>query len=107
MTSEITPVRPNIHTEISFGEKKPDEDSQIERLDNVESGKPRDLSIEAAAAAELAEQSMTFREAVRDYRKAILWSMAISLCIIMEGVDTAFPVSGTRRLGSNNNQEIS
>lgn len=52
---------------------------------------------EGAIAAESAEQQMTFKEAIRDYPAAVFWSFAISLCIIMEGYDTALPVSGVRR----------
>jgi hypothetical protein len=48
---------------------------------------------QAAMNAEVAEQSMTIREALRDYKSAVFWSWAISLCIIMEGYDTALPVS--------------
>lgn len=47
---------------------------------------------QAAMNAEVAEQSMTIREALRDYKSAVFWSWAISLCIIMEGYDTALPV---------------
>lgn len=34
------------------------------------------------------EKSMSVREAMRKHRKAILWSLTISLCVIMEGYDT-------------------
>lgn len=34
------------------------------------------------------EKTMTIREAIRRYKKAIFWSVAISLCVIMEGYDT-------------------
>lgn len=34
------------------------------------------------------EKSMTIREALKYYKKAIFWSLAISLCVIMEGYDT-------------------
>lgn len=52
----------------------------------------RDLTRDGAIAAEAAEQTMTFTEAFRDYKAAVFWSLAISLCIIMEGYDTALPV---------------
>lgn len=61
-------------------------------IEQVEIEKAADISLEGAIAAELGEQSMTFREAIRDYRAAVFWSFAISLCIIMEGYDTALPV---------------
>ena len=58
----------------------------VEKSDNV-------ISLEGAILAEEAEQAMGFKEAFRDYRSAVLWSFGISLCIIMEGYDTALPVS--------------
>jgi hypothetical protein len=41
-----------------------------------------------AMLAEHAEQSMTLFESLKVYRSAILWSMAISLVIVMDGYDT-------------------
>jgi SP family general alpha glucoside:H+ symporter-like MFS transporter len=38
-----------------------------------------------AKAAFQAEQSMTVRQAMRLYKKAILFSMAMSLAVVMEG----------------------
>jgi SP family general alpha glucoside:H+ symporter-like MFS transporter len=38
---------------------------------------------------------MTFKQAIREYPAAVFWSWAISLTIIMEGYDTALPVSPT------------
>ena len=34
------------------------------------------------------EKEMTIREALKVYRKAVLWSLVISTCVIMEGYDT-------------------
>jgi hypothetical protein len=78
-------------------EKKLDADLHLETLGDVEGNKRyvELTSTDGAIAAELAEQSMTFREAFRDYRSAVLWSLGISLCIIMEGYDTALPVGST------------
>lgn len=91
--SEITPARPTLQANDSIVEDKK-YDLQVESLDHAEGGNRTDAltSLEGAAAAELAEQSMTFREAIRDYPAAVFWSFAISLCIIMEGYDTALPV---------------
>lgn len=50
------------------------------------------FNIEGAMIAEATEAQMTFKEAIRDYPSAVFWSFAISLCIIMEGYDTALPV---------------
>lgn len=46
-----------------------------------------ELSADARAAAQL-ERKMTFREGVKLYPKAIFFSFAISLAVIMEGYDT-------------------
>lgn len=42
----------------------------------------------AAEATNEDEKSMTTWEAVKIYKKAILWSLVISTCVIMEGYDT-------------------
>lgn len=34
------------------------------------------------------EKTMSIRQAMKHYKKAILWSLTISLCVIMEGYDT-------------------
>lgn len=47
----------------------------------------RALSV-AAAQNDEDEKAMTTREAIRVYKKAILWSLVISTCVIMEGYDT-------------------
>lgn len=49
---------------------------------------PRDLARDDAIQGEQAEQSMTLKESLRTYKRAILWSMAISLVIVMDGYDT-------------------
>jgi hypothetical protein len=93
-------------TEISLARDTPVRDSDLdEKFDNpsqLEHGydgkAAKDLTDrEGAIAAEYAEQQMTVKEAIRDYPAAIFWSFAISLCIIMEGYDTALPVSGMER----------
>lgn len=67
------------HVELGFSNDEED----VARISNKE----------GAIVAEQAEQQMTFREAIRDYKSAVFWSFGISLCIIMEGYDTALPVS--------------
>lgn len=44
-------------------------------------------SIQEAQAASAAEHSTTLREALKENWKAVLWSAAISLTIVMEGYD--------------------
>jgi hypothetical protein len=73
-------------------ETKHEDPSKLEQTysENVEGGTnmARLTDLEGAVNA----------EAIRDYPNAVFWSFAISLCIIMEGYDTALPVSGLRRL---------
>lgn len=73
-------------------EKKTD-DVDAHHLDRIESGAVKYDDKQGAINAELAEQSMTFKQAIREYPAAVFWSWAISLTIIMEGYDTALPVS--------------
>ena len=47
----------------------------------------RALSVVAAQNTE-DEKAMSTREALKVYKKAVLWSLAISTCVIMEGYDT-------------------
>lgn len=47
----------------------------------------RRLSVVAQDVA-FEEKDMTIRQALRVYRKAILWCLAISCVVIMEGYDT-------------------
>jgi hypothetical protein len=42
-----------------------------------------------AQAASTAEHNTTFRQAMRENYKAVLWSAAISLTLVMEGYDLA------------------
>lgn len=44
-------------------------------------------SLEDAQAANIAEHEITLKEALRVNWKAVLWSAAISLTIVMEGYD--------------------
>jgi hypothetical protein len=94
MPSDISP-----HLTIAGGDSHTDLDEKKD-VTHVETGFNNDDEVvaklsnkEGAIAAEQAEQQMTFREAIRDYKSAVFWSFGISLCIIMEGYDTALPVS--------------
>ena len=51
-----------------------------------------DALIQAKNASD-AEHSQTFWQALKANKKAALWSMAISLSIVMEGYDTILMVS--------------
>lgn len=76
---------------VGLDEKKIDDEAI--HLDRIETGAIKYDDKQGAIKAELAEQSMTFKQAIREYPAAVFWSWAISLCIIMEGYDTALPVS--------------
>ncbi|BAE64622.1 unnamed protein product [Aspergillus oryzae RIB40] len=47
-----------------------------------------DSAIEEAQAANINEHNMTVRQALRSYPWAVVWSLTISMSIIMEGYDT-------------------
>jgi len=49
--------------------------------------KAKDQLIHNAKAATDKEQSMTLMQGIRLYPKAIMWSVLISTCIVMEGYD--------------------
>lgn len=47
----------------------------------------RNLSVTAQETTK-DEKALTTLEAIKIYKKAILWSLVISTCVIMEGYDT-------------------
>jgi len=69
----ISPVH-----EPSMNQQDPDDAARLKAMDHV---------IHSAKMASQKEQMMTLMEGVRLYPKAILWSMLISTCIVMEGYD--------------------
>jgi MFS transporter, SP family, general alpha glucoside:H+ symporter len=64
----------------------PSVEDQMDR-DEIVRGKTVDRIIRDAKNATEKEQKMTLWEGIRLYPKAILWSMLISTCIVMEGYD--------------------
>lgn len=52
----------------------------------------RKLSVVARDAA-FNEKDMTIRQALKIYRKAVIWCLIISMCVIMEGFDTNVSIS--------------
>lgn len=48
-----------------------------------------DQLLQDAIRAEQTERAMGIRHAFKRYPKSVFWSFAISLCIVMEGYDTA------------------
>ncbi|KAL5045445.1 hypothetical protein BDW71DRAFT_198197 [Aspergillus fruticulosus] len=69
-----------------------DRDSERASNGDSESGSLRAtasaVDLEQARLATAQEHSLSFREGLRTYRKAVMWSMLFSLAIIMEGYDT-------------------
>ena len=55
--------------------------------EHVRSSVQKDLTTDDAAVASSKEHEQTLKEAFRSHWKAALWSMAISLTIVMEGYD--------------------
>lgn len=56
-------------------------------LDGSDPSKTHRNIIEHARAAAHKEREMTLRQGIKLYPKAILWSILISTCIVMEGYD--------------------
>jgi SP family general alpha glucoside:H+ symporter-like MFS transporter len=87
--NDITAVAPDM---VATQEKKEtsvhNDTSHLEDLpvDAIANGKWEDLRADAMVAEE-AERSLTLRESFRLYPKAVMWSLGISLCIVMEGYD--------------------
>ncbi|KAJ4269719.1 hypothetical protein NW762_001387 [Fusarium torreyae] len=56
-------------------------------VDNTDPSKTHISIVEHARAAAHKERSMTLRQGIKLYPKAIFWSILISTCIVMEGYD--------------------
>lgn len=59
-------------------------EGHVEHDDNL---KANMHSLEDAQAANIAEHEITLKQALKQNWKAVLWSAAISLTIVMEGYD--------------------
>ncbi|KAL1880543.1 hypothetical protein VTK73DRAFT_5556 [Phialemonium thermophilum] len=71
---------------------RPQHVEDVSKLDNIhENDVPKDWGniAEEANLATQAEHNTTFLQGVKLYPKAVAWSAVVSLCIIMEGYDTA------------------
>lgn len=72
--------------EISHDEKSatvPAAAHHLENVDGATSGMEWKNIIQDAIESESAERELTWRQAIKMYPKAIFWSIAISLCIVM------------------------
>ena len=65
-----------------------DEKIDSSHLEQAEGDKHEDKTSSDAMMAEEAEHKMPLFQALKVYKSAILWSMAISLVIVMDGYDT-------------------
>ena len=66
----------------------PDIDEKAIRHDSSETARAELVSVEDAKAATAKEHSMTVRQGLRAYPRAIMWSILLSSAVIMEGYDT-------------------
>ncbi|PLB50651.1 putative transporter [Aspergillus steynii IBT 23096] len=62
-------------------------DSETQHCDE-EKNTAWQMSVDEAQAANINEHTMTVRQALRSYPWAVIWSLIISMSIIMEGYDT-------------------
>ncbi|RSH76957.1 uncharacterized protein EHS24_003895 [Apiotrichum porosum] len=63
-------------------------DNEKGDVQHIEQEKVQQTILQDAIAAEEAEAAMGLRESLRTYRWAVIWSIAISLVIVMDGYDT-------------------
>jgi SP family general alpha glucoside:H+ symporter-like MFS transporter len=68
------------------------DDHAIEHVAAIRPNVDKSTALEAAAATD-AEHSMGLLKSLKLYRKACLWSIFLSTCIVMEGFDNAFLAS--------------
>ena len=64
-----------------------EENGNFERDWREEKWADRKLSVVAQEAV-FTEKDMTVRQALKIYKKAVIWCLVISCCVIMEGFDT-------------------
>jgi hypothetical protein len=70
-----------VHNEKSV--ESPAEGHHLENVDGATSGMEWKNIIQDAIESESAERELNWRQAIKMYPKAIFWSIAISLCIVM------------------------
>jgi len=70
-----------VHNEKSV--ESPGEGHHLENVDGATSGMEWKNIIQDAIESESAERELNWRQAIKMYPKAIFWSIAISLCIVM------------------------
>lgn len=68
------------------------DDNAVEHVAAIQPNVDKSTVLEAAAATD-AEHNMGLLKSLKLYRKACLWSIFLSTCIVMEGFDNAFLAS--------------
>jgi len=66
----------------------------LENVEGTTNGDEWKQLLEDAIQAEASERTLGIKAAFRKYPQSVFWSFAISLCIVMEGYDTAIGVTG-------------
>lgn len=62
---------------------------QAEHVVEAPSKEGLDLTVDAARAANDGEHALTVKDALKIHWKAVIWSLLVSMSIIMEGYDTS------------------
>lgn len=70
-------------------------DNEKGDVQHIEQEKVQQTILQDAIAAEEAEAAMGLRESLSTYRWAVIWSIAISLVIVMDGYDTGLSLAYT------------
>jgi SP family general alpha glucoside:H+ symporter-like MFS transporter len=59
-------------------------------IDITESTPERLELVRRAQEADIAEHGLTIRQALKRYKKAVAWALALSVCLVMDGYDVGF-----------------
>jgi SP family general alpha glucoside:H+ symporter-like MFS transporter len=72
----------------------------VAHLDGFDMHDPETIELlQRAQEADLADQSLTIKQALRKYPRAVFWAMVLSTALIMEGYDVV-TVSATPYLST-------
>lgn len=85
-------AQPNQHDMDSSGAQESDGKQAValektENTENLPDLKELEVSVDAARRANEEEHDLTVRRALKIYWKAVLWSLIVSMSIVMEGYD--------------------
>jgi SP family general alpha glucoside:H+ symporter-like MFS transporter len=62
-------------------------------IDITESTPERLELVRRAQEADIAEHGLTIRQALKRYKKAVAWALALSVCLVMDGYDVSCPTT--------------